>query len=171
VDELTPEQRQSLLQDDAVMLISQNLNTTILTPFFHPIENSIRRFLRLDSFNIRAGFIENLVSEYASDPSQLSAYADFNQMDTEIKKLSSSILLNNLSVSMSKYLGRKFFLDYEFSLEEATNISEETRILVSHDTSLRMLLPWRLRIAYTLKYEAAEETFSHGVMIQRSFRF
>ncbi len=171
VDELTPEQRQSLLQDDAVMLISQNLNTTILTPFFHPIENSIRRFLRLDSFNIRAGFIENLVSEYASDPSQLSAYTDLNQMDTEIKKLSSSILLNNLSVSMSKYLGRKFFLDYEFSLEEATNISEETRILVSHDTSLRMLLPWRLRIAYTLKYEAAKETFSHGVMIQRSFRF
>lgn len=171
IEDLSPEQRNSLLQDDAVNLISQNLNSSILTPFLYPVENQIRRFLRLDSFSLRAGFIQNLVNEYATDSAQVASYVDFKRGDSELAQFSSSILLNNLSLSMSKYLGRKLFIDYELSLQEATDLSKKTKLLVSHDTSLRMLLPWRLRIAYTLHYEATESNLTHEVMLQRNFRF
>ncbi|MDZ4121527.1 MAG: hypothetical protein U1C33_03850, partial [Candidatus Cloacimonadaceae bacterium] len=169
--DLSRDQRQSLLQDEAFTMISQNLDSSILTPFFYPIENRIRRFLRLDNFSIKAGFIQNLYTEYSTDSSQFSEFGDMKSLDNDIVQLSSSILLNNLSLSMSKYLGRKTFIDYKLSLQEATDLSKKTRLLVSHDTSLRFLLPWRLRIAYTLKYEAVDDNISHEVMLQRTFRF
>jgi len=171
IEDLNPDQRNSLLQDEALNMISQNLNTSILTPFLHPLENRIRRTLRLDSFTIRAGFIQNLFNEYTTDSSQLAQYTDLKQIDSDLMEFSSSILLNNLSVSMSKYLGRKMFIDYQFELQEATDLSKKTKILISHDTSLRMMLPLRFRIAYTLKYEPLDESLSHEVRLQRSFRF
>ncbi|HNQ43531.1 MAG TPA: hypothetical protein PKI59_03845, partial [Candidatus Cloacimonadota bacterium] len=60
VDELSQDQRQNLLQDEAINLIGGNLNSSVLTPFFYPLENWIRRTLKLDSFSINAGFIQNL---------------------------------------------------------------------------------------------------------------
>ncbi len=171
VEELSADQRQSLLQDDAINLVSQNLNSSILTPFLYPLENRIRRYMRLDNFSIRAGFIQNLVNEYVNDSSQFTNYTNSKQSDNDLLQLSSSILLNNLSVSMSKYLGRKFFIDYEFSLQEATDLSQRTKLLVTHDTSLRLLLPRRFRIAYTFKYEPTDSNMTHEVMLQRSFSF
>jgi hypothetical protein len=101
----------------------------------------------------------------------LADYADMGQFMGNISQFSSSILLNNLSIYMSKYLGRKFFLDYTLTLQEATNLQNRTEIVVSHDTSLRWYLPQQLRLSYTFQYEPSEAQMSHELMLQRSFKF
>lgn len=170
-EQLSGSQSSSLLQDEALNLISENLNTSLVSPFLYPLENSLRRWLRLDDFSINAGFIQNLFTEYSSDPNQLAEYTNMNQFMSDVAQFSSSILLNNLSISMSKYLGRKFFLDYTLTLQEATDLQNQTQIVVSHDTSLRWLLPEQFRLAYTFKYEPRDAGMTHLLMLQRSFRF
>ncbi len=168
----TPDQTQGeILQDEAVNLISGNLDASLFTPIFSPIENYIRRTLHLDSFTINAGFIQNLYTQYANNPQQFAEYTDMNQLSSDIAKFSSSILLNNLSISMSKYLGSSMFLDYTLELQEATNLQKRTRILVSNEVSYRIILPRNYRVAYTLKYEAQEKKTSHEIMLSKSFRF
>ncbi|MDD4100969.1 MAG: translocation/assembly module TamB domain-containing protein, partial [Candidatus Cloacimonetes bacterium] len=171
MDELPDEQKQNLLQDEALGLIGGNLNSTVLTPIFYPVENWIRRTLALDSFSINAGFIQNLFTEYSSDPSSLADMADLSNLTNDINRFSSSILLNNLSISMSKYLGYRFFVDYELGLQEATDLQKKTRLMVSHDTSLRLVLPKQYRVGYTFSYEPSEERITHEIMIQKTLRF
>ncbi len=164
-EQLSATQQGNLLQDEALNLISENLNTSLLSPLLYPLENNIRRWLGLDDFSIRAGFFQNLFTEYTSDPNQLANYAG------NISQFSSSILLNNLSIYMSKYLGRKFFLDYTLGLQEASDLQNRTEIVVSHEASLRWYLPEQFRLAYTFKYVPWEEQVSHELMLQRSFKF
>lgn len=171
MDELSSDQKQNLLQDEALGLIGGNLNSTVLTPIFYPVENWIRRSLGLDSFSINAGFIQNLFTEYSSNPSELADLADLSNLGSDISRFSSSILLNNLSISMSKYLGYRFFVDYEFGLQEATDLQKKTRLMVSHDTSLRLVLPKQYRMGYTFRYEPGAAGVTHEVMIQRTLRF
>nr|MBP7309873.1 hypothetical protein [Candidatus Cloacimonadota bacterium] len=159
------------LQDDALNLITGNLDSSLLTPILFPVENFMRRKLKLDDFSINAGFIQNLYTQYSNDSSQLADYADFDQFSTDIAQFSSSILLNNLSVSMSKYLGRRFFLDYKLELQEATDLEKKTTLMITHGTSVRLMLPWKLRLGYTFEYTPQDDLFTHEVMIQRSFNF
>ncbi len=170
-EQLSATQRDNLLQDEALSLISENLNTSILSPILYPLENNLRRWLRLDDFSIRAGFIQNLFTEYSTDPNQLAYYADMDQFMGNVSQFSSSILLNNLSIYMSKYLGRRFFLDYTLTLQEATDLQNRTEIVVSHDTSLRWYMPYQFRLAYTFKFEPTTDNLSHELMLQRSFKF
>lgn len=159
------------LQDEALSLISDNLNTQILSPMFYPLENQIRRALGLDGFSINTGFIQNLFTQYSNDPETLSQYMDLQHLMDDITKFSSTILLNNLSINASKYLGRKIYLDYKLGLQEATDLQKKTSILVSHDISLLMYLPKQFKLGYTFKYEPQEELFTHGLMLQKAFRF
>lgn len=170
-EQLTATQQGNLLQDEALSLISENLNTSIISPILYPLENNIRRLLKLDDFSVRAGFIQNLFMEYSTDPNKLADLTDMDQFMQNISQFSSSILLNNLSIRASKYLGRKFFLDYSLTLQEATDLQNRTEIVVSHDSSLRWYLPHQFRLAYNLKFEPRQEQLSHGLMLQRSFKF
>jgi hypothetical protein len=168
----TPDRTQGeFWQDEALGLISGNLDASLFTPILSPIENYIRRTLHLDSFTINAGFIQNLYTEYTNNPQQFAEYTDMNQLSSDIAKFSSSILLNNLSISMSKYLGSSIFLDYMLKLQEATNLQNRTRILVSNEASIRLILPKNYRVAYTVTYEAQEKKTSHEIMLSRFIRF
>lgn len=169
--DLSGETDNNVLRDEALNLISDNLNTSLVAPFLLPVENTIRRLLKLDDVSINAGFFQNLFTEYSSNTNQVSGFTDVNQFMGDVARFSSSILLNNLSVSVSKYLGRKLYLDYKITLQEATDLQNQTRITVSHDTSLRLFLPQQFRVAYTFKYEHEDNRISHEIMLMRSFRF
>ena len=159
------------LQDEALMLLSDNINASILSPMLYPLENEIRRALKLDGFSIKAGFIQNLFSQYSSNPSQFADYGETNHFLDDVNHFGASILLNNLSISASKYLGRKTFLDYTLTLQEATDLQQRTRIQVSHETALRWIMPHQFRLEYTFKYLPREVDLSHELMLSRSFRF
>ncbi|MDD4309028.1 MAG: hypothetical protein PHO32_01475 [Candidatus Cloacimonetes bacterium] len=160
-----------MLQDEALNLISGNLDSTLLTPILSPVENFIRRKLKLDNFSISAGFIQNLYTQYSNDPDQLAKTTDMKQFTSDVSQFSSSILLNNLSLSMSKYLGRRLFLDYNLELQEATDLEKRTRILITHETSIRLMLPKNFKLGYTFEFEPQEKVLSHEIMLQRTFRF
>lgn len=169
MDDLPEGQSNNLLQDEALGLIGGNLDSSFLTPFFYPLENWVRRTLHLDGFYINAGFIQNLFSEYSSDSSQFS---DMSSFISDIPQFSSSILLNNLSMTMSKYIGYRTFVDYELKLQEATDLQQKTSILVSHKASLRLVLPKQYRLEYTLNYAPQEDQrLTHEIMFKRSLRF
>ncbi|MDY0150730.1 MAG: hypothetical protein RBS43_00480 [Candidatus Cloacimonas sp.] len=171
VTDPSTDKQSGLLQDEALTLISGNLDSSLLTPFLSPAENFVRKTLKLDNFSVSAGFIQNLYTQYSNDPNQLADNMDLQHFTTDVAQFSSSILLNNLSVSMSKYLGRRFFLDYDLKLQEATDLQKKTRLLTSHEISLRIMLPKRYRLGYTFKYEPQEDQLSHEIMLQRTFRF
>lgn len=164
-------QRDIVLQDEALSLLSGNLDSSIVTPFLSPLESAARRYLKLDNFTINAGFIQNLYTQYSTNPNQLAENTDMKQFTTDIAQFSSSILLNNLSVSASKYLGRRLFLDYTLDLQEATDVQKQTKLMISHETSIRLMLPKQYRLGYTVAYSPQESGFTHEIMLQRSFRF
>lgn len=163
--------RDIVLQDEALNLISGNLDSSIVTPFLSPLENAARRYLKLDNFSINAGFIQNLYTQYSTNPNQLAENTDMKQFTTDIAQFSSSILLNNLSISASKYLGRRLFLDYTLDLQEATDVQKKTKLMISHETSIRLMLPKQYRLGYTFAYLPQDKEFTHEIMLQRSFRF
>lgn len=171
MDDVSQDQQNNLLQDEALGMIGGNLNSAFLTPFFYPAENWIRRTLKLDSFSIYVGFIQNLFTEYSANPTRFADMADMSDLSSDISQFSSSILLNNLTISMSKYIGYRMFLDYKLTLQEATDLQQKTKILVSHDSTLRMNLPRQYRLGYTLNYSPEEDGFSHEILLQKSFRF
>ncbi len=165
------QERESNFSTDAINLLSGNLNSAFISPILYPFENSVRRLLKLDAFSMDFGFIQNLVNEYSNNSDQMAEYTDMQQVTSDIVQFSSAILLNNLSLSMSKYLFSRFYVDYKLTLQEATDLQQNTALLISHDTSLRMMLPWALRLTYNLNYEATGQGLSHGLMLYRSFRF
>jgi len=171
VDELSPEQRQSLLQDEAMQLISTSVSTTYVSQFLSPIENRIRRFLKLDSFSITTGFVQNLFVEFATDNNGRANFNDPSNINADILQFSSSILLNNLSITMGKYIASKIFLDYEIHLQETTDLARKTKLDLYHNASIRLSLPYKFRFVYTFSIRPVRESNSHEVMLQRSFRF
>lgn len=171
MDELTADQKQSLLQDEAMQLISTSVSTTYVSQFLSPIENRIRRFLKLDSFSITTGFVQNLFVEFANDEQQESSFANSANLNSDILQFSSSVFLNNLSISMGKYISSKLFLDYEIMLQESTDLSNQTQLEIYHNASMRFNLPWNLRFIYTFSLKPEPEVNSHEIMLQRSFRF
>ncbi|MFO7660274.1 MAG: hypothetical protein R6V77_05120, partial [Candidatus Cloacimonadaceae bacterium] len=96
IDELSAGQRQSLLQDEAMQLISTSVSTTYVSQFLSPVENRIRRFLKLDSFSISTGFVQNLFVEFTSNDNDGGAFSDAGSINADILQFSSSVLLNNL---------------------------------------------------------------------------
>jgi hypothetical protein len=171
MDDLTPFQRQTILQDEAMQLVSTSVNTTYVSQFLNPIENKIRTLLKLDSFSITTGFVQNLFVEFASQKEPGTSNTQQNNLNADILQFSSSVFLNNLSISLGKYLGNDVLLDYEIRLQETTDLAKKTKLDLYQNASLRLNLPWELRLSYTFGIRPARESNSHELMLQRSFRF
>lgn len=172
IEELDPNQRQSLLQDEAMQLISTSVNTTYVSQFLSPMESKIKKWLRLDSFAITTGFVQNLFVEFTNNNEENNILlTDPNNINSDILQFSSSILLNNLSLSMGKYLGKNTYLDYRVRAQETTDLAKKTRIDLYHDATLRYNLPWKLSLSYTFGVKPAKEKNTHEIMLHRSFRF
>jgi hypothetical protein len=173
LEDLSRAQQQTILQDEAIQLIGVNLGSSFIDPYLSPFESRMRKILHVDFFNISPGFIENVVNEYVINnsanpdiPSQTLYPGNQN-----IINIGSTILLNNLSINVGKYVFRSVFIDYTALLQETTNFSKATRLAVYHNTSLRVSLPWYLRMTYTFQIRPGREANSHEIFIQRSFRF
>ncbi len=171
MDELSPDQRQSILQDEAMQVIGTSVSTTYISQWLSPVENTVRKFLRLDSFSINTGFIQNLYVQYGTNNQERASFSDPKNLNSDIMQFSSSVFLNNLSLSMGKYLGKGLFLDYQVQMQETTDLARKTKLVFYHDTTLRYSLPWKLRLSYTYSIKPLREPNSHEIMIQRSFRF
>jgi len=167
-DELSPQQQQSLLQDEALDMAGVELESAVFDPLISPVENSVRRLLHLDTFTLRPGVVRNLFSEYVGteDPTA----AEQQQADNEPLQVGAGLLLDNLSLSMGKYIARDVYLDYELLVQKTTDI-ESMDIMLNHTFILRYDLPWRLKLAYKYIIDEEAEEKNHEIMLERNFRF
>ncbi|MCF7792439.1 MAG: hypothetical protein K9N09_00410 [Candidatus Cloacimonetes bacterium] len=168
MDEISPAQRQTLLQDEVIQIAGLGLESAVLDPLISPVENSIRKLLRLDYFHLQTDLIQNLFATYSSEQKSELTYSE---EQTEVDRFTSELFLNNLSVSAGKYLARKLFFDYEIRFQKEDDIAAEEYIGVFQDFTLRYDLPWKLRLSYRFSLLPFDEENEHQIGIERSFRF
>ena len=168
MEDISPDQKKTLLQDEVIQIAGMGLESAIMDPLLSPVENWVRKSLKLDYFHLQTDLVQNLFASYSSeDKSQYEVYNETN----EIAKFSSELFLNNLSVSMGRYISRDLFLDYETRVERSHDVALESEMGVFHELSLRYQLPFKFRILYKYKILPFKEENPHEIMLERSFRF
>ncbi len=167
LDELSKMQQETLLQDEAVNLVGIGLGNAFLDPLITPFESIIRRKLKLDSFSISPGFIQNLYEGYKSNEFGSNMSGDVNS----IINFGSSLVLNNLSVEVGKYLSRNVFLNYNAYLQESTNLGKNTKFYLDNSISLRYDLPKQFKIYYKYELNQINQKNSHELMLLKSLKF
>ncbi|MCD4827826.1 MAG: hypothetical protein K8R90_00140 [Candidatus Cloacimonetes bacterium] len=167
-DELSPQQQQSLLQDEALDMAGVEIENVLFDPLISPLENRVRHLLRLDSFTMRPSVVRNLFNEYtgSDDP----AAHEIDGGDAELLQTGAGLLLNNLSINCGKYVVRNVYIDYELLVQETTDI-ETMDLKLNHTMSLRYDLPWRLQLSYKYIIDTEAEETNHEIWLERGFRF
>lgn len=168
MENISPDQKKTLLQDEVIQIAGMGLESAVMDPLLSPVENWVRKTLKLDYFHLQTDLVQNLFSSYSSaDKSQYEVYDETD----ELAKFSSELFLNNLSVSMGRYLSSDIFLDYETRVEKSQDVALESEIGIFHEFSLRYQLPFKFRILYKYKILPFKEENPHEIMLERSFKF
>lgn len=166
LEDIPKSQQNSLLQDEFLQIAGLGLSGAFIDPFIHPVENRIRQFLNLDFFSIKTGFVENIVRTYTHSE------RDFiRETERETVQWGRNILLNNLSVTMGKFLAHDFFLDYEFLMQKPVDVAITDDLYIYHNFTFHYNLPLRMRLAYRFYLKPVNEPNSHEIFIRRSFSF
>jgi len=166
-DEISPDQKKTLLQDEVIQLAGLGIESAVLDPFISPVETWVRRVFNLDFFHLQTDLIQNIFNRYSSDNTDYV-------VDEEGKRLSHNtgeLFLNNLSIGMGKYLSRKFFLDYELEFQKPQDLSVESDMGVYHNFSIRYDLPFRMKLALKYHIYPFNEKNDHEITLEKSFRF
>jgi hypothetical protein len=170
MDDISDEEKKTLLQDEVVQFAGLGLESAILDPLIYPLENQIRRLLRLDMFHVQTGIIRNFFNRYYFEREEEKNYLLREELDN-ITEFGSEMFLNNLTITMGKYVTRKLFFMYETKFEKPTDVAITSKLGINHSFSLRYDLPKRYKLAYRYKIFPFDEKDSHEIALERSFRF
>ncbi len=166
LDDIPRNQQSSLLQDEFLQLAGVGLEGAIVMPFISPLENRLRKWLRLDYFSIKPRWAENAVRNYG-----FSVQSKASEEEHYVIEFGKNVLLNNFSINMGKYISRTVFLDYEFLIQQPTDVTGGNDLLNYHNFTVYYNLPYRFRFAYRLYIKPEDENNSHEIFIRRSFSF
>lgn len=126
----------------------------------------------LDYFYIRPGFVKNMVNNYViNEPTN-----DINQdqsrelSDSELAQFSSSILLNNLTISFGRPIYKRLYFDYEGFFQEITDLNRRSKIIYDQDFQIRTNINFQTKMSYTYKYRPSGDS-SHEIMLFHSINF
>ncbi len=163
LDELSDSQYQNIVQDEAIQMLGIGIGSALLDPYISPVENYIRKFLKLDSFNISPGFVHNLINS--------KTWSASKNEENESTAYNSSILLNNLTLSMGKYITNNMFLEYSILFQEGTDLANNTNTFMYQNFGLRYDLPYRLKLRYSYEINQDQQDNAHEIFLMRSFKF
>jgi len=150
-----------LAKDEAIQILGVSVASEFLYQYLAPLENRVRRVLRLDNMNINPGFVQNMVNQKVWEDFALNESSIFN----------TSLLLNNLQIQMGRYVNRNVFLEYELNFQEGTELTKNTDILLYHTFGVRYDLPFQLKVRYSYEFKPRLEPNAHEVYLMRSFKF
>jgi hypothetical protein len=167
VSEIAPEQRKTLLQDEVIQIAGLGLETALLDPLISPLENRIRKILRVDYLYLQTEFVRNIFSRYTTDKNE--AIPEEEQEAAELTD--GELFLDNLSVHIGKYVTRNLMWDYKMHLQKPLDLAVATEMGVYHDLSLRYDLPYQFRIGYKYSILPFDEENTHEISLEKSFRF
>ncbi|MFC1898465.1 hypothetical protein ACFLYJ_02715 [Candidatus Cloacimonadota bacterium] len=168
MDEISPAQKKTLLQDEVIQIAGLGIESAVLDPLISPLENTLRQLFRLDYFHLQTDLIQNLFASYSSESK--SEYT-ITEEQSQVDRFTSEMFLNNLSVSAGKYITRKLFFDYELRLEKEDQIITETYLGVYQNFKLRYDLPMKFKISYQFIILPFDEQNEHQIGLERSFKF
>lgn len=170
-NELAQEDRNAL-QNETIRMLGSNVDNTFFNKFLRPAESFFRKRLRLDYFNIKPGFVKNMVNNYVIDNETDQVQTDNARevTDSELAKFSSSILLNNLTLNFGRPIHKRLYFNYEGFFQETTNLNKESNITYDQDFELRTNIDFKTKMSYTFKYRPSG-TSSHEVMLFHSINF
>ena len=165
-DELDSIQRKNVLQNEFVQLAGLGIETSFITPIFHPIESSIRQVFRLDYFYIRTDIIQNIFQTYSSQNNEI-AVTD----DKKISKFGTDIFLNNLTIGMAKNITGNLLLDYEVKFQKPSEIVLESDMGIYHTFGIKYNLPYKVRVGLQYKINPFNEKNAQEISLERSWQF
>lgn len=163
LDDLSESQYQNIVQDEAIQMVSVGIGSALLDQYISPIENRIRKFLKLDSFNISPGFIQNLINS--------KTWKDTKEDNNESSTYNSNILLNNLTISMGKYITNNMFIEYNAIFQEGTDLANNTDTYLYQTIGLRYDLPLKLKVKYSYEINPDKQDNAHEIFLLRTFKF
>jgi len=166
-DEISPDQRKTILQDEIIQLAGLGVESALLDPFISPVETWLRRLLNLDFFHLQTDLIQNIFDRYSSDRTDYI----LDETGEKISQNTSEIFLNNLSIGMGKFLSRNVFLDYELEFQKTQNLAVVSDIGIYHNFSLRYDLPFRFKLVYKFHILPFNEKNTHEISLEKSIRF
>jgi len=168
MDEISPAQKKTLLQDEVIQIAGFGLESAVLDPLISPIENTLRQILRMDYFHLQTDLIQNLFASYSSES---SSEFTVSEEQSQVDKFTSEMFLNNLSLNAGKYVTRKLFFDYKLRLEREDNVISKNYLGVYQDFGMRYDLPFKLKVSYKYMILPFDEKNEHQIMLERSFKF
>lgn len=171
IDEISNQEKKTLLQDEMIQIAGLGLETAILDPLIHPLENTIRKLLRLDIFYVQTSIIKNFFDKYYSkEDEEEKNYLQKEELDS-VTRFGSDMFLNNLSVSMGKYASRKLFFNYEVQFQKPEEVALGSELGIYHYFTLRYDLPKKYKLAFRYKILPFDNEDSVELAIEKSFRF
>ena len=167
VSEIAPEQRKTLLQDEVIQIAGLGIETALLDPLISPLENRIRKLLRVDYLYLQTELVRNIFTRYTADKN--TTVPEEEQETTELTD--AELFLDNLSVHVGKYVTRNLMWDYKMHLQKPFDLAVATEMGVYHDLSLRYDLPYKFQVGYKYSILPFDEENTHEVSLEKSFRF
>jgi len=160
-DELDETGTGNLVKEETIQILGVSVASAFLNQYLAPIENRVRRVLRLDNMNINPGFVQNMVNQKVWEDFALNESSIFN----------TNLLLNNMQIQMGRYVNRNVYLEYELNFQEGSGLTNNTNILLYHTLGLRYDLPYQLKVRYSYELKPKFEQNAHEIFLMRSFKF
>ncbi len=165
-DDLSTTERKNIYQDEAIDWAGVGISNYLIDPLISPIENYVRKLLDLDTFYLKTDIFKNIFYEN---------FDNTNNEDTSKSNFLSSLglnyFLNDLSINAGKYIYRDVFLDYELSFQKSNNLENEAQLDLYHHFSVRIDMPWKIKLSYKYYLNPKDEKNSQELMLNRSFHF
>jgi len=171
-EQLSEEEKKSLYLDEAIKFAGQGIDNKLFNPLLNPVETKLRRWLGLDFFKLNTGLVENIILKSGILYSEEDKYKSMEQenQDTEISRISKEIVLNNLSLSMGKYITHSWYVSYSALLQKGLEENNIERYGVIHQILFQYDLPLGFRMRYKYIYSPEEENVQE-ISLQKTFRF
>ncbi len=163
---------QNALQNETILMLGSNVDNTFVNSFLRPVETFFRRRLLLDYFNIRPGFVKNMVNNYVINDQNAGLNQGQTQevSDSELAQFSSSILLNNLTINFGRPIYKRLYFNYEGFFQEITDLNRRTKIIYDQDFQIRTNINFNTKMSYTYKYRPSGDN-SHEIMLFHTINF
>ena len=173
IGELTEEEKSKLYREGAIKIASDELGNLLVGPLLMPVESTIRQFLGLDFFRLKTGFMGNIMrksgliiseEDFTPEPEHES------QLD-KISELSKDIILENLSVTMGKYITPNWYVNYEALLQKELTSSQAIKIGVQHEITFRYELPYNFDIKYMYRFSPIKKEEIQRISLESAINF
>lgn len=173
INQLTEEERRNLYRDEALLLAGNELGNILFDPVIKPVESLVRQLLGLDFFQLKTGFMGNIMRRSGLILTEDDYYAQDEPESSfeQLSELSREILLDNLAIEMGKYISQDWYVAYEVMVRKDFSPERGVSMGVEHEILLRYDLPLNFQITYLYRFSPLREEDLQRISLETAIRF